>query len=68
MNTYFVLFNCTSLKRRYFEVFKIFKMALFFEVMRMCISPVSQFCCPTEIFVSRAGKILKLEQINVMLA
>ena len=68
MNTYFVLFNCTSLKCRYFEVFKVFKMALFFEVMRMRISPVSQFCRPTEIFVSGTAKIFKLEQINVMLA
>ena len=68
MNTYFVLFNCTSLKCRYFEVFTVFKMALFFEVMRMHISPVSQFCHPTEIFVSGAVKIFKLEQINVMLA
>ena len=68
MNTYFVLFNCTSLKRRYFEVFKVLKMALFFEVMRMRISPVSQFCRPTEIFVSGTAKNFKLEQINVMLA
>ena len=43
-------------------------MALFFEVMRMRISPVSQFCHPTEIFVSGAAKNFKLEQINVMLA
>ena len=34
----------------------------------MCISPVSQFCRPTEIFVSGTEKIFDLEQINVMLA
>ena len=68
MNTYFVLFNCTSLKRHYFEVFSFQNGALFFEVMRMRISPVSQFCHPTEIFVSGTAKIFNLEQINVMLA
>ena len=34
----------------------------------MRISPVSQFCHPTEIFVSGREKIFDLEQINVMLA
>ena len=32
------------------------------------LSPVSQFCRPTEIFVSGAEKIFHLEQINVILA
>ena len=34
----------------------------------MRISPVSQFCHPTEIFVCGAAKFFNLEQINVMLA